>query len=72
MPKARQLLEFVKAWSGGKNAHLLRDLESYERSCPHKRQLMASDMQGLAQADLLHAHKYVAVSWLIIKLRFLV
>ena len=71
MPKARQLLEFVKAWSGGKNAHLLRDLESYERSCPHKRKLMASDMQGLAQADLLHAHKYVAVSWLIIKLRFL-
>ena len=62
LPKARQLLEFVKAWSGGMNAHLLKDLELYERSCPNKRKLMASDMQGLAQADLLHAPKYVGAS----------
>jgi hypothetical protein len=63
LPKARQLLEFVKAWAGGKSAHLLKDLELYERSCPNKRKLMASDLQGLAHADLLHAPKYVGVSW---------
>ena len=63
MPKARQLLEFVKAWAGGNSAHILKDLEIYERSCPHKRKLMAADMEGLAQADLLHAPKYVGVSW---------
>ena len=63
MPKARQLLEFVKAWAGGKSAHLLKDLEMYERSCPNKRKLMAADLHGLATADLLHAPKYVGVSW---------
>lgn len=62
MPKARQLLDFVKAWSGGKGGHVLKELELYERSCPNKRKLIASDMQCLAQADLLHAPKYVGVS----------
>ena len=63
LAKARQLLEFVKACAGGKSAHLLKDLEMYERSCPSKRKLMAADLQTLAQADLLHAPKYVGVSW---------
>ena len=63
LAKARQLLEFVKAWAGGNSAHILKDLEKYERSCPNKRKLMTADLQTLAQADLIHAPKYVGVSW---------
>jgi hypothetical protein len=62
VPKCRQLLDFVKAWSGGKHAHLLSDLELYERACPNKRKLFTADFQALATVDLLHAPKYVGAT----------
>ena len=57
--KATQLMEFVKAWSGGKAGQNLKDLESYERSIEVKRHLAHADLQCLASADLLHAHTYI-------------
>jgi len=59
MPKAVQLVEFVRAWSGGRDAQILRDLEKYERSISVKRKLAPADLQTMAGIDLLHAPKYV-------------
>lgn len=67
--RATQLLGFVVAWSGGKDAGILRDLAKYEGACNVKRKLAPADLQALASADLLHAPRYVAVSWF--KLNFL-
>lgn len=62
-PSARKLVDFVLAWSGGKNAGILRDLEQFERSATVKRKLAAADLEMLSQADLLHAPRYISVSW---------
>jgi hypothetical protein len=59
MPKALQLIDFVKAWSGGREGQHLRDLEKFERSIAVKRKLAPADLQNLAGVDLLHAPKYV-------------
>jgi hypothetical protein len=59
MPKAAQLVDFVRAWSGGRDAHSLRELEKFERSISVKRKLAPADLQTMAGIDLLHAPKYV-------------
>lgn len=63
LPQVQQLVSFVISWSGGANAHILRDLELYERSCTLKRKLAASDLQAIANIDLLHAPRYIKASW---------
>ena len=54
-----QLIAFVQAWSGGLDGHILRDLESFERSCTLKRQLAPADLKSLADVDMLHAPIYI-------------
>ena len=60
--KGMQLLQFVKAWSGGKNGQNLKDLDSYERSITVKRKLVPADLEALSKSDLLHAHTYIQVT----------
>ena len=63
LPQVQQLTSFVIAWSGGANAHILRDLELYERACTLKRKLAASDLHAIANIDLLHASRYIKATW---------
>jgi hypothetical protein len=67
VPKALQLIDFVKAWSGGREGQHLRDLEKFERSIAVKRKLAPSDLQNLAGVDLLHAPKYVPATRLVLQ-----
>lgn len=62
LPMISQLCDFVRAWSGGQKAQLLKEIESYERTLTIKRKIFGSDLQALSTVDLLHAPKYVAVT----------
>ena len=59
LPDARLLCEFVKAWSGGENASILKDIEEYERTLTVKRKIYPCDMLELSKIDLFDAHRYV-------------
>ena len=61
-----QLGNFVVAWSGGKNARWLTDIEAHERSCTIKRKLAASDLNALAEVDILHGARYISVTWYVL------
>ena len=56
---AELLCEFVKAWSGGATASILREIEEYERTLAVKRKVYPCDMHELSKLDLFDAHKYV-------------
>ncbi len=64
LQNAEMLCDFVRAWSGGANASLLREVEQFERSITVKRKVFASDLQALSTVDLLHAPKYVAATYM--------
>ena len=49
---ATSLVAFVRAWSGGKNAYILKDLENYEKGRDVKRKLLADDVGRLANVEL--------------------
>ena len=49
---ALKLMDFAKAWSGGKDKHVLKDLEAYERTMTVKRKLYPSDVQYLSKLPL--------------------
>ena len=57
--KAECYYDFCMAWSGGRDAHVLLALEAYERTLPVKRQLLASDLQKMAQLDLIEMPRYI-------------
>jgi hypothetical protein len=56
---AELLCEFVKAWSGGATASILKGIEEYERTLAVKRKIYPCDMHELSKIDLFDAHKYV-------------
>jgi hypothetical protein len=56
---AKSLCEFVRAWSGGRDGHILKSLESYERSLTVKRKLNHLDLRQLAKLDMAEAPRYV-------------
>ena len=62
LTKAVQLTSFVEAWSGGRHGKVLRELEKFETSCRIKRKLAPADLAALADADLLHAPRYIQVT----------
>ena len=64
LANAEMLCDFVRAWSGGADASLLREVEKFERSITVKRKVFASDLQALSTVDLLHAPKYVAATYM--------
>ncbi len=59
MDSALKFCDFVRVWSGGKDGHILKNLEAYERTLKVKRKLYASDLSSLSKIDLLEAPKYV-------------
>jgi len=66
LPKIKQLCDFVKAWSGGKDhAALIKEIQGFERTLTVKRKIYANDLQSLSTVDLLHAPKYVSATRLI-------
>ena len=56
---AKKLAEFARAWSGGEDGHILRELEAYERTLRVKRKLYPHDLHALAKIDLVDGSKYV-------------
>lgn len=56
---ATKLCRFVQAWSGGKGANTLRELELYEKGLKTSRKLMEDDMVALSKLDLVGAPTYV-------------
>ena len=57
--KAECYYDFVNAWSGGKDAHILLALEAYERTLQVKRNILPTDLRKLAAINLVDAPKYV-------------
>ena len=57
-------INFVQAWSGGKNPHVLRDLEAYEQSLSDRRRLSPNDLLLLSKVDLMQAPRIVPASCL--------
>ena len=56
---ASHISAFVRAWSGGSDAHILKDLEKYEKTLKIKRKLYPSDLGELAKIDSIDLPKYV-------------
>ena len=56
---AKKLSEFVRVWSGGEDGHILKDLESYERTLKVKRKLYPHDLQSLSKLDFVDAPRYI-------------
>lgn len=65
-PTAEKLCKFVQAWSGGKDAGVLKDLEAYERTLSVRRKIMAEDMIALSKLDLAHAPTYVPAACMLL------
>ena len=49
LPQARMIADFVQAWSGGKDAHFLKELEQYEKSLDFKRKLSPAHLQSISK-----------------------
>ena len=47
--EAAYLPKFVRIWSGGKDATVLRDLEQFEQSCTHKKELRGVEFKQMAE-----------------------
>jgi hypothetical protein len=47
-----KLCAFVQRWSGGKDAKILDDLESYEKTLLFRRNILAADLQILAECEI--------------------
>ena len=56
---AKKLAEFVRAWSGGEDGFILKDLEAYERTLKVKRKLYPHDLQLLGKIDFMDGSRYV-------------
>ena len=56
---AKKLCEFVKIWSGGEGAGILKEMEIYERTLSVKRKIYPTDMLELSRIELFEAQKYV-------------
>ena len=56
---ARKLAEFVRAWSGGEDGHILRDLEGYERTLKVKRKLYPHDLLAISKIDFIDGPRYI-------------
>ena len=52
-------VNFVRAWSGGKDGDLLDYLERFERSLTTKRMISADDMQALSQVQFAEGPVFV-------------
>ena len=56
---AKLICEFVRAWSGGQDGRILRDLEGYERSLAVKRKLYPQDLAEIGRLDAIDIAKYI-------------
>jgi hypothetical protein len=57
-----KLCSFVQRWSGGKDATILDDLESYEKTLLLRRNILAADLQLLAECDITEYDRIIPVS----------
>ena len=56
--RVSHLCDFVMAWSGGADGHILKNLEAYERTLPVKRSLNSKDLSMLGKVDFLEGSRY--------------
>ena len=62
-PKLELIAPFVEAYSGGKSAHVLSNLEKYERSLGVKRQTNPVTLKELASVDIPEAEEFI--TWMV-------